>query len=82
VVCAPCAADTEVIRHGETGYFAHSDEEWYRCLRELIVNPNLRERVGTAARKYVCDHLNVRRITQKYIDFFEIACAQHSRTAA
>ncbi|MCQ9204961.1 MAG: glycosyltransferase [Omnitrophica bacterium] len=76
VVCTPTESDKLVIQHGKTGYFAYTDQEWYRYLKELIENPELRSVVGKAARTYVMDNFNVKKITDKYITFIEQLRAQ------
>ncbi|HEX6653101.1 MAG TPA: glycosyltransferase family 4 protein [Thermoleophilaceae bacterium] len=42
---------TESIVDGETGYLAQSDEELVARVREVVASPELRERLGAAARE-------------------------------
>jgi glycosyltransferase involved in cell wall biosynthesis len=48
------ASDTEayraVIRHGENGFLVRYEHEWGRFLKQLVDDPELRQRVGMAAR--------------------------------
>ncbi|MDX2697009.1 glycosyltransferase, partial [Streptomyces ipomoeae] len=48
------ASDTEayrrVIRHGENGFLVRRDHEWGKFLKLLVDDPELRQRVGMAAR--------------------------------
>jgi glycosyltransferase involved in cell wall biosynthesis len=48
------ASDTEayraVIRHGENGFLVRRDHEWGKFLKILVDDPELRQRVGMAAR--------------------------------
>jgi glycosyltransferase involved in cell wall biosynthesis len=39
-----------IIRQGETGFLVKTDEEWLRALETLVRNPELRRRLGRAAR--------------------------------
>lgn len=39
-----------VIRHGETGFLVKYDHEWGRYLKQLADDPELRQRIGMAAR--------------------------------
>jgi len=71
VVCTPSEADRGVIRHGETGFFAHDDREWYECLHALVTDAGLRERVGMAGRRYVEERFGLRRITGEYTALFD-----------
>ncbi|MDX2550100.1 glycosyltransferase family 4 protein [Streptomyces stelliscabiei] len=39
-----------VIRHGENGFLVRHEHEWGRYLKQLVDDPELRQRVGMAAR--------------------------------
>jgi hypothetical protein len=71
VVCTPSEADRRVIRHGETGFFAESDDEWHACLRALVSDAALRERIGTAARRDVLQRYGADRIAREYLQLFD-----------
>ena len=43
----------EIVKSGENGFLAASAQEWWQYLGQLITNPQLRARVGGAARRYV-----------------------------
>jgi glycosyltransferase involved in cell wall biosynthesis len=49
-IASPTKPFKDAIRHGETGFLANSDDEWYTCLCKLIQDKQLRER--TAERAY------------------------------
>jgi glycosyltransferase involved in cell wall biosynthesis len=53
VVCSPVGASVDIIRNGENGFLAHTEEEWMDRLTGLLRDPLLRERLGTEARKTV-----------------------------
>ena len=48
-VASPTEALTASIHHGITGLLAASDEEWYQALRLLVIDPELRRRIGEKA---------------------------------
>ena len=52
-VCSPRSAFAHAIRHGETGLLADTTDEWYAALKSLVINPDLRSRMGRAARQDV-----------------------------
>ncbi len=52
-VCSPRSAFADAIRHNETGLLAEGTDQWYDALTSLIINPDLRTRIGEAARKQV-----------------------------
>jgi glycosyltransferase involved in cell wall biosynthesis len=51
VVASPFGEQKFVIRHGENGFFARSEEDWYRYLKSLIENEKLRAELGNRARQ-------------------------------
>lgn len=71
VICTPSPADRLVLKHGQTGFFAYSEDEWYACLRKLVESPELRKTMGEAARERVLKDFSAARITQKYLAFFD-----------
>ncbi|MHC5542570.1 glycosyltransferase family protein, partial [Singulisphaera rosea] len=48
-VATPSSAFASSIEHGVTGYLAQTDDEWYGCLRALIVDPKLLRDMGERA---------------------------------
>jgi len=48
-VGTPMASNTEVIRHGENGFLAATDEEWVEYLTILVKDPKLRNTMASAA---------------------------------
>ena len=79
VVCTPSAADRRVIRHGETGFFASDDRAWRDCLRALVTDASLRERIGRAARRHVTEQYGVERIAGEYLRLFDAVLAAPPR---
>jgi glycosyltransferase involved in cell wall biosynthesis len=49
-VCSDVGANREVLRHGENGLLAATEEDWIRHVSTLIADPALRERLGAAGR--------------------------------
>jgi glycosyltransferase involved in cell wall biosynthesis len=52
-VSAPVGSITRVVRHGENGFFAGSQEEWVDILSRLSMDAELRGNVGRKARETV-----------------------------
>lgn len=42
-----------IVKHGENGFLASSDEEWVECLQNLISSPDLRYRISQNAQDTV-----------------------------
>ena len=53
VVVSPVGMNAEVVEDGVTGFLADTPEEWRDRLGRLIADPDLRERMGRAARERV-----------------------------
>ena len=52
-VCSPVGVNSEIIRDGENGMIAATDDEWVECLTRLLRSAELRERLGRAGRATV-----------------------------
>ena len=50
VVASPYGMNSEVVRHGETGFWAETPEEWTEALLRLAEDPQLRTQMGKAGR--------------------------------
>jgi glycosyltransferase involved in cell wall biosynthesis len=49
-VCSPVGVNASIIRDGENGFVASTEEEWVERLTRLLRSPTLRARLGTAGR--------------------------------
>lgn len=52
-VCADVGMNREVISHGENGFLASGEGEWFESLESLIDDKDLRVKLGKAARETV-----------------------------
>lgn len=55
-VCSPVGVNAEIITHNRNGLLARTQEEWSCCLRRLVEDAGLRERLGQAGRNRVEQH--------------------------
>jgi glycosyltransferase involved in cell wall biosynthesis len=53
VVASPVGVNSEIVRHGESGFLAETDAEWEEALTMLAADPGLRQRMGAAGRRRV-----------------------------
>ncbi|HLJ96429.1 MAG TPA: glycosyltransferase family 4 protein [Gemmataceae bacterium] len=53
VVANPVGIQTELVRHGETGFLAETPEQWLEAIGRLTHDPQLRRRMGQAGRQCV-----------------------------
>lgn len=68
-VVSPVGMNKEVIREGETGFFASTTNEWFEKLSYLIDNFQKRVQVGQAARKEVISRYDRPRVFRKLMRF-------------
>lgn len=61
VVASPVGMNQEVVRHGENGFLARTDEEWIQPLKTLIQDAGLRKRMGEKGLELVRERFTVER---------------------
>ena len=49
-VASPVGVNKTIIRDGENGFFASSEDEWVEALRKLLTDPQLRAKLGQTGR--------------------------------
>jgi len=54
-----------IIQHLENGWLVRSEKEWVEALETLVKNPDLRRKLGMAARKTVLEKYSIR-VTQSH----------------
>jgi glycosyltransferase involved in cell wall biosynthesis len=60
VVATPVGSNIEIIKPGENGLFATSDQEWLDALRLLIADHQMRQSMGLRARSTIEQHFDIR----------------------
>lgn len=58
-VASPVGVNSEIIRHGKTGWLATTPDEWTFLLRQLLSDHAMRNSVTAAARQIVEEHYSV-----------------------
>lgn len=66
-VASNVGANKIIIKDGENGFVANSEEEWVEKLSILIKDPQLRQRIGLAGRKYVEEHFSLKVNAPRYL---------------
>ena len=59
VVSSPVGAVQEIIRDGQNGMLAGTEDDWFRKLEILITNPGLRHQIGCRGREYVVKNYSI-----------------------
>jgi len=71
VVANSVGVQTELVRHGETGFLADTPEEWIEAIGMLAGDAELRRQMGRAGRQRVEDEYSVRRGASKLVALLE-----------
>ncbi|HTL80594.1 MAG TPA: glycosyltransferase family 4 protein [Bacteroidia bacterium] len=69
-IMSPVGVNTEIIRDGENGFLAKTDDEWTYKLSLLIENADLRKRIGEEAVKAVEEKYSVNAWKGRYVELF------------
>lgn len=67
-VCSDVGMNREVINHGENGFLASEEEEWFKSLKMLIDSVDLRSKIGVAARKTVTEKYSMEKCADLFSD--------------
>lgn len=65
VISSPAGVNAEIVEAGKTGFLPRNADEWYHAAKQLIEQPNLRERMGQAGRKKVYREYSLDAVYQK-----------------
>lgn len=75
-VMSPVGVNTTIVRHGENGFLAAGDDEWFDVLSRLVDDAELRARVTAAGRQTVVDDYSVTRWTPALAGVLEAAATR------
>ena len=70
IIASAVGVNKEIITHGENGFLANNEEEWYKYLEMLIVDKNLRKRMGEYGLNMVEKNYSINSNYSKLISFF------------
>ena len=72
-VLSEVGVNKQIIKHGQNGFLAENDYEWFNLLCELIENKDLREEVGEKGRETVIKEYSVEANKNTYLKIFNDA---------
>jgi glycosyltransferase involved in cell wall biosynthesis len=81
VIANPVGVHVEMVRHGETGFLASTPIEWVDAIDALSRDPDLRERMGRAARRRVETAYGVGVGARRWLELVDRLEPRTSRTA-
>jgi glycosyltransferase involved in cell wall biosynthesis len=67
VVANPVGVQAEMVRHAETGFLAGTDDAWIAAIGKLAAEPELRRKMGLAARQSVARDYSVARAAESWL---------------
>lgn len=70
VIMSNVGENKNIIIHGQNGFLANDENEWFELLKQLIENKTLRETLGKAGRKTVIEKYSVEANKEKYLQLF------------
>ena len=70
-IMSPVGVNTEIIKDGENGFLASTEEEWINKLSTLIESKTLREKIGKAGRETVVNKFSVESQKNNYLALFK-----------
>lgn len=71
VVARRMGSNPEIIQDGVNGFLVETEDEWFERLAALARSPELRHRMGEAARRTVLEHYSVQTQIPRVIAIFE-----------
>jgi glycosyltransferase involved in cell wall biosynthesis len=67
-VASPIGVNATILKDNQVGFAAANDQQWFESLRTLLLDPDLRQRMGTAGRALVeskyCIEANLDKLEQ------------------
>ncbi len=77
-VCSAVGMAEEIVDHGQTGFLARSEDEWYAALETLVSNQRTRARVGAAGRDLVASEFSLERWAPCFFELLQsVASGRH-----
>jgi glycosyltransferase involved in cell wall biosynthesis len=72
-VASPVGVNSDIIRHGESGFLASSEDEWTDILEQLASSKSLRDRVASVGRKTVEERFSAERSAALFAKAIRVA---------
>ena len=67
---SPVGMNTEVVADGQNGFVCATPDQWYIALQRLLAQPNLRAKLGAAARRTIVERYSVEANTPNFLALF------------
>ena len=70
-VVSPIGVNSELIEHGKEGYLCNTLEDWFLHIEKLVLNGELRKRMGKQGRQKVIEYYSVEANCEKFLSLFQ-----------
>jgi glycosyltransferase involved in cell wall biosynthesis len=71
VVASPVGANREIVVHGENGLFASTTAEWISGLEKLVIDADLRRKMGDMGRRRVENRYSIQTQAPRLLEMFK-----------
>ena len=78
-ICSPVGVNTEIITEGENGMLADGKDEWVEKLSRLLLDKDLRNKLGRAGRQTVVDRYSAEGNAPRVFEVFKSAVGLKAR---
>jgi glycosyltransferase involved in cell wall biosynthesis len=68
VVANPVGVQSEIVRHGETGFLAETPDQWADAIEQLAASPSLRRHLGAAGRRLALERFDKRKGAERWVE--------------
>jgi glycosyltransferase involved in cell wall biosynthesis len=68
VVANPVGVQSDMVRHGETGFLAETLDQWADAIEQLAASPSLRRHLGAAGRRLVEQRFDKRIGAERWVE--------------
>jgi len=79
-VCSPVGVNSTIIQDGVNGCLAGETAEWISEIKQLMHEPELRQKMGRAGRKTVEQEYSAKAVAPGVLDIFRAAAASPKKT--
>jgi glycosyltransferase involved in cell wall biosynthesis len=74
VVVSPVGANCDVVKNDETGFWASSEEQWFSLLEKLILDRDLRIKIGKQSQEFIQKNFSVDATLPLFMNLFNKKC--------
>ncbi len=76
-VCSPVGINQDIVRDGENGFWATTEEEWEERLSLLIRDPHLRKKMGENGLRTVEKDYSLTVTSEKFLNVLQKVCTSY-----